>query len=160
MISMPQYSYSFQRYEKSRHVRAAIRDKSISHKHSRELALAVNNKSIEKAREFLEDVLSKKIAVPYRRYHNEVAHRSNIRDGFCSGRYPHKATSEFLKLLDNLESNAEYKGMDLDRLKIISVVVHKGTKLKRFTPRAMGRASPKYDTLVHVEMVAIEGRSG
>ena len=160
MISMPQYSYSFQRYEKSRHVRAAIRDKSISHKHSRELALAVNNKSIEKAREFLEDVLSKKIAVPYRRYHNEVAHRSNIRDGFCSGRYPHKATSEFLKLLDNLESNAEYKGMDLDRLKIISVVVHKGTKLKRFTPRAMGRASPKYDTLVHVEMVAIVGRSG
>ncbi len=70
-----------------------------------------------------------------------------------------KATSEFLKLLDNLESNAEYKGMDLDRLKIISVVVHKATKLKRFTPRAMGRASPKYDTLVHVEMVAMEGRT-
>jgi large subunit ribosomal protein L22 len=107
----------------------------------------------------LEDVLIRKIAVPYRRYNNEVAHRSNIQDGFCSGRYPHKSTSEFLKLLDNLESNAEYKGMDLDRLKIISVVVHKGTKLKRFTPRAMGRASPKYDTLVHVEIVAMEGRS-
>ncbi len=54
----------------------------------REIALAVKGKSIEKAREFLDDVLSKKIAVPYRRYHNEVAHRSNIRDGFCSGRYP------------------------------------------------------------------------
>ena len=159
MIKMPDYSYSFQKYEKSRHVRAAIRDKSISHKHSREIAIAINNKSIEKAREFLEDVLIKKIAVPYRRYNNEVAHRSNIRDGFCAGRYPHKSTSEFLKLLDNLESNAEYKGMDLDRLTIISVVVHKGTKLKRFTPRAMGRASPKYDTLVHVEIVAMEGRS-
>lgn len=157
---MPQYSYSFERYEKSRHVRAAIRDKSISHKHSREIAVAINNKSIEKAREFLEDVLAKKIAVPFRRYNNEVAHRSNIRDGFSAGRYPSKSTTEFLKLLDNLESNAEYKGMDLDRLKIISVVVHQGTKLKRFTPRAMGRASPKYDTLVHVEMVAIEGRSG
>ena len=156
---MPNYSYSFQKYEKSRHVRAALRDKSISHKHSREIALALKGKNIEKAREFLEEVLSKKIAVPYRRYHNEVAHRTNIRDGFCSGRYPHKSTSEFLKLLDNLESNAEYKGMDLDRLKIISVVVHQGTKLKRFTPRAMGRASPKYDTLVHVEMIAMEGRT-
>jgi large subunit ribosomal protein L22 len=156
---MPNYSYSFDKYEKSRHVRAALRDKSISHKHSREIALAVKGKSIEKAREFLENVLSKKIAVPYRRYHNEVAHRTNIRDGFCSGRYPHKSTSEFLKLLDNLESNAEYKGMDLDRLKIVSVVVHQGTKLKRFTPRAMGRASPKYDTLVHVEMIAMEGRT-
>jgi large subunit ribosomal protein L22 len=47
--------------------------------------------------------------------------------------------------------------MDLDRLKIINIVVHKGTRLKRFTPRAMGRASPKFDTLVHVEMVAQEG---
>ncbi|HEX7032498.1 MAG TPA: uL22 family ribosomal protein, partial [Nitrososphaera sp.] len=56
------------------------------------------------------------------------------------------------------ESNAEYKGMDLDRLKIISAVVHKGTKLERFTPRAMGRSSPKNDTLVHVELVAQEAR--
>jgi len=158
-MHMPNYSYSFEKYEKSRHVRAALRDKSISHKHSREIALAVKGKSIEKAREFLENVLTKKIAVPYRRYNNEVAHRSNIRDGFSSGRFPRKATDEFLKLLDNLESNAEYKGMDLDRLKIISVTVHKGTKLKRFTPRAMGRASPKYDTLVHVEMIAMEGRT-
>ncbi len=159
MIKMPNYSYSFENYEKSRHVRSSLRDKSISHKHSREIALAIKGKSIEKAREFLEDVLSKKVAVPYRRYNNEVAHRSNIRDGFFAGRYPYKATTEFLKLLDNLESNAEYKGMDLDRLKIVSIVVHKATKLKRFTPRAMGRASPKYDTLVHIEMVAMERRN-
>jgi large subunit ribosomal protein L22 len=46
--------------------------------------------------------------------------------------------------------------MDLDRLKIVSAVVHKGSKLERFTPRAMGRASPKIDTLVHVELIAQE----
>ena len=137
-------------------MRAAIREKSISHKHSREIAVAIKGLSIEKAREFLENVVAKNIAVPYRRYHNEVAHRSNIRDGFSAGRFPQKAANEFLKLLDNLESNAEYKGMDLDRLRIVSAVVHKGTKLKRFTPRAMGRSSPKVDTLVHVELVAQE----
>ena len=64
-----------------------------------------------------------------------------------------------MKLLDNLETNAEYKGMDLDRLMIISAVVHKGTKLERFTPRAMGKASPKFDTLIHIELVAQESRS-
>lgn len=95
-MHMPNYSYSFEKYEKSRHVRAALRDKSISHKHSREIALAVKGKSIEKAREFLENVMTKKIAVPYRRYNNEVAHRSNIQDGFSSGRFPRKATGEFL----------------------------------------------------------------
>src|SRR6476661_3842741 len=155
---MPNYSYAFQTFDKSKHVRSAIREKDISHKHAREVALSLNGLSIEKAREFLENVITRKIAVPYRRYNNEVGHRSNIRDGFFAGRYPQKTAKEFLKLLDNLESNAEYKGMDLDRLKIINTVVHKGTKLKRFTPRAMGRASPKYDTLVHVEIVAMEGR--
>ena len=69
---------------------------------------------------------------------------------------PKRAASEFLKILDNLESNAEYKGMDLDRLRIVSVAVHKGTKLKRFQPRAMGRSSPKFDILVHVEIIAQE----
>lgn len=156
---MPQFSYAFQNFDKARHVRASVREKSISHKHAREIALAIKGMTIEKAREFLENVISKQIAVPYRRYHNEVAHRSNIRDGFSAGRYPQKAAKEFLRLLDNLESNAEYKGMDLDRLRIISAVTHKGTKLKRFQPRAMGRSSPKYDTLVHIELVAQEGPS-
>jgi large subunit ribosomal protein L22 len=156
---MPQFSYAFQNFDKARHVRSSVREKSISHKHSREIAVAIKGLSIEKAREYLENVVAKKIAVPYRRYHNEVAHRTNIRDGFSAGRYPQKAAREFLRLLDNLESNAEYKGMDLDRLRIISAVVHKGTKLKRFQPRAMGRSSPKYDTLVHVELVAQEGPS-
>ena len=159
MIKMPNYSYSFENYEKSRHVKSSLRDKSISHKHSREIALAIKGKSIEKLENFWKMYYLKRLLFPIRRYHNEVAHRSNIQDGFCSGRYPNKATSEFLKLLDNLESNAEYKGINIDRLKIISIVVHKATKLKRFTPRAMGRASPKYDTLVHIEMVAMERRS-
>jgi large subunit ribosomal protein L22 len=153
---MPTYSYAFQNFDKTKHVRAALREKDISHKHAREIALAIKGMSIEKAREFLENVISKQIAVPYRRYNNEVAHRSNIRDGFFSGRFPKKAAGEFLRLLDNLESNGEYKGMDLDTLKIVSAVVHKGTKLERFTPRAMGRSSPKIDTLVHVELVAQE----
>jgi large subunit ribosomal protein L22 len=111
--------YAFQSFDKSRHVRARIRDKDISHKHAREIAVTINGLSLEKARELLERVISKEIAIPYRRYHNEVAHRTNIQDGFFAGRFPTKATKEFLRLLDNLESNAEYKGMDLDRLKIM-----------------------------------------
>jgi len=150
-------NYSFSNYDRTKHVRSSLRDKDISHKHAREIALAIKGMTIENARDFLERVIRTEIAVPFRRYHNEVAHRSNIRDGFSAGRFPRKASTEFLKLLDNIETNAEYKGMDLDRLKIISAVVHKGTKLKRFTPRAMGRSSPKIDTLVSVELVAHEG---
>ncbi len=135
---MPNYSYAFQNFDKSRHVRASIRESDISHKHAREIALAVKGLTVEKARNFLEEVVDHKIAVPFRRYNNEVAHRSNIRDGFSAGRFPKKASNEFLRLLDNLESNAEYKGMDLDRLAIVSCVIHKGTKAGTIYPQGNG----------------------
>ncbi|MGI0083204.1 MAG: 50S ribosomal protein L22 [Nitrosopumilaceae archaeon] len=151
---MSGFRYSFQNYDKTKHVRSALREKTISHKHAREIAVAIKGMSVEKARNYLQDVVRLKRAVPFRRYKNEVGHKSDT--GVMSGRYPKKAATEFIKLLDNLESNAEYRGMDLDRLKIINATVHKGRKIQRFIPRAMGRASPKIDILTHVELVAQE----
>lgn len=149
-----QFKYAFQNYDKTRHVRAALREKTISHKHAREIALAINGKSIDKARSYLQSVVNLERAVPFKRYNNEVGHKSDT--GVMAGRYPTKAAMEFLKLLDNIESNAEYRGMDLDRLKIINATVHKGRKIPRFIPRAQGRATPKIDILTHVELVAQE----
>jgi large subunit ribosomal protein L22 len=148
------FSYSFQNYDKTRHVRAALREKSISHKHAREIAVTIKGMSIEKARDYLQSVINLERAVPFRRYNNEVGHKSDT--GVMSGRYPEKAATEFVRLIDNLESNAEYRGMDLDRLKIINATVHKGRKMERFIPRAQGRATPKIDILTHVELVAQE----
>lgn len=153
-MSNMQFKYSFQNYDRTRHVRASLREKTISHKHAREIAVKIKGMSIETARDYLQDVIKLKRAVPFRRYNNEVGHKSDT--GVMAGRYPQKAATEFVKLIDNLESNAEYRGMDLDRLKIINATVHKGRKLQRFTPRAMGRASPKVDILTHVELVAQE----
>ena len=154
MRNMPKRYFSFQNFDSTKHVRAAIREKPISHKHAREIALAIKGLSIEKARDYLLDVTNLKRSIPFKRYKNQVGHKSD--PGTMSGRYPEKAATEILKLLDNLESNAEYKGMDLDRIKIINATVHKGRLLKRFIPRAMGRSSPKNNALIHVEIVAQE----
>ena len=154
MIIMGRFKYAFQNYDATRHVRASLREKDISHKHAREVAVALKGLSIEKARDFLQAVINKERAVAFRRFKNQVGHRSD--PGMMSGRYPQKTAKEFIKVLDNLESNAEYKGMDLDRLKIINATVHKGVTIKRFTPRAMGRATAKNDVLTHVELIAQE----
>ncbi|MCH8085452.1 MAG: 50S ribosomal protein L22 [Nitrosopumilus sp.] len=151
---MGRFKYAFQNYDTTRHVRASLREKDISHKHAREVAVALKGLSIEKARDFLQAVINKERAVAFRRFKNQVGHRSD--PGMMSGRYPQKTAKEFIKVLDNLESNAEYKGMDLDRLKIINATVHKGVTIKRFTPRAMGRATAKNDVLTHVELIAQE----
>ena len=151
---MPKRYFSFQNFDSTKHVRAAIREKPISHKHAREIALAIKGLSIEKARDYLLDVTKFKRSIPFKRYKNQVGHKSD--PGTMSGRYPEKAATEILRLLDNLESNAEYKGMDLDRLKIINTTVHKGRLLKRFIPRAMGRSSAKNNALIHLAIVAQE----
>ena len=154
MIKMARYSYAFQGFDATKHVRASIREKKISHKHARETAKAIKGLTLEKARDYMLSVIAKERAIPYARFKNQVGHRSD--PGMMSGRYPEKTAGEFLKLLDNLESNAEYKGMDMDRLKIINATSHKGVAIKRFIPRAQGRATDKNDILTHVELVAQE----
>ena len=151
---MPKRYFAFQNFDATKHVRAAIREKTISHKHAREIATAMKGLSLEKARDYLLDVTNFKRSIPFGRYKNQVGHKSD--PGTMSGRYPQKAATEILKLLDNLESNAEYKGMDLDRLQIVNATIHKGRLVKRFIPRAQGRATPKNNVLTHIELVAQE----
>jgi len=148
------YGYAFQGYDGTRHVRAAMRERQISHKHAREIAASIRRLTLEGARDYLQAVIRRERAVPMRRHKRQVGHKSD--PGVMAGRYPVKAAEEFVRLLDNLESNAEYKGMDLDRLRLVGVTVHKGMVMERFTPRAFGRASPKNNTLTHVELVAQE----
>ena len=53
MRNMPRRYYAFQNYDTTKHVRAAIREKSISHKHAREISVAMKGLTIEKARDYL-----------------------------------------------------------------------------------------------------------
>jgi large subunit ribosomal protein L22 len=46
--------------------------------------------------------------------------------------------------------------VDVDRLFVKHAVVNEGPKLKRFTPAAMGRATPIQKRTSHVEIVVAE----
>ncbi|MEI6305357.1 MAG: 50S ribosomal protein L22 [Deltaproteobacteria bacterium] len=55
---------------------------------------------------------------------------------------PQPSAKLISKLLKSAVANAEQKGVsDVDRLFVKSIYVDGGTVLKRFVPRAMGRAS-------------------
>ena len=72
------------------------------------------------------------------------------------GRYPIKCADAILRVLQAAQANAENKGLDVDRLRIMHSAAYPGMKLKRYTPRAHGRASPKYEITTHVEIVLEE----
>ncbi len=153
---MPEFSYSFNRYDKSKHARASIREVDISHKHAIEICKAIKGMRLEDAKEYLERVITKEQPVPFRSYHTKVGHRSELKGIYPAGRYPVKAAGEILKLLNNLEANSEYKGMDLDRVVIVHANAYPGVKIKKFQPRAFGRSSARFNVLTHVEVVGSE----
>ncbi|NAY82000.1 MAG: 50S ribosomal protein L22 [Thaumarchaeota archaeon] len=149
---MPEFGYSFVQYNEVSDVRGSLREVDVSPKEAREVANYIKGMSLDRAKQILQEVIEKKRIVPFKRYHRKVAHHKV--EGFYAGRYPVKAAKYFLKLLENLESNALYKGLDVSRLIIIHTSAYPGRKLVRYIPRAFGRRSPKRRVYVHIEAVA------
>jgi large subunit ribosomal protein L22 len=135
--------------------KASGRELKISHKAAREVCKAIKGMMLNDAKQYLRDVTAKKKAIPYTRYNKKLPHRHGLIKTFA-GRYPIKASQQILDVLESAQSNAENKGLDVDRLRIIHAAAYQGIKLKRYMPRAHGRASPKYDTTTHVEIVLDE----
>ena len=130
----------------------------ISPKHAREICRTLRGMRANKARAYLEDVIALKRSIPFKRYARNVAHRHDL-VGWDAGRFPEKAAKAVLVVLDNALANAEYKGMESDKMKIFHAGTLKGRTIRGWMPRAMGRATPKNTETVSVEMVLTEVKS-
>jgi large subunit ribosomal protein L22 len=151
---MPKWGYSIieEMLNPEKTAKASGRELKVSHKAAREVCRAIKGMMLNAAKQYLRDVAAKKKAIPYTRYKKKLPHRRGLIRTFA-GRYPVKASEQILNVLNSAQSNAENKGLDVDRLRIIHAAAYQGIKLKRYAPRAHGRASPKYDTTTHVEIV-------
>ena len=155
---VPKWGYSITEGEldPEKTVKASGRELRVSHKSAREICKTIKGMKLIQAKRYLEDVMVKKRPVPFRRFKKKAGHRHGLEKAFA-GRYPVKAAKHILKVLEGAEANAEYKGLDTERLRIIHASAYPGMKIKRYMPRAFGRASPKFETLCHIE-VALEER--
>jgi len=150
---MPEWGYSITDLNPETTVKSAGRELRVSHKAAREVCKAIKGMKLDQAKQYLNKVKTKKQAVPFRRYRKKLGHRHGIKQGAYAARYPIKTAHKILQVLEGAEANAEAKGLDPERLRIIHASAYPGMKLKRFTPRAMGRSSPKIQTLTHIELV-------
>jgi len=153
-IQMPKWGYSITELDPERTVKASGREVRVSHKSAREVCKAIKGMMLDEAKEFLQQVIEKKKPVPFRRFKKKVPHRHGLEKAFA-GRYPVKAAQKILEVLENAEANAESKGLDAERLRIIHASAYPGMKLKRYIERAFGRSSPHFETFCHIE-VALE----
>jgi len=149
---MTKLGYSAQDLDDETTARAIGRDLQISPKKAVELCRAIRGKSVEDAKAYLERVIALKQPVPMHRYKSMVAHKH----GVGPARYPVKVARHMLKVIQNAEENAGYKGLDVDTMRIRILVAHKGPTTKGQMPRAHGRSSPWNQESVHLEVVLEE----
>jgi len=130
----------------------------ISPKAAREICRTLRGMRANHARSYLEDVIALKKPVPFKRYARNVGHKRGL-VGWDAGRFPEKAAKAVLVVLNNALANAEYKGMESDKMRIFHAGTLKGRTIRGWMPRAMGRATPKNTETVSVEMVLTEVKS-
>ena len=114
----------------------------ISTKHSVAICSFIKNKKIENAIAELGQVLILKKAVPMK---GEIPHRKGKK--IMSGRFPKKATQNFIRLLKNLSANATYNG--LENPVIVEVIANIGS-------RPYGRFGLVRKKRTHVRLKAME----
>ncbi len=125
----------------------------ISTKWAVEVASAIRGMPLLKAEEYLKRVLEHKDWIPQRKYHKDTPHRKGVRGGIKSGRYMDKTVEYYLKLIENVKNNAQQKGLDVSKLRIVHVSASKGYRRPRIQPM-LRRVIRKKST--HVEMVVSE----
>ena len=92
-----------------------------------------------------------------KRHKKKVAHRNDLKQfKWYAGRFPQKAAARIYEILTSVESNAEYKGLDIDLCRIIHSATHNGRIIKRYIQRAHGRSTARFKHLSHVEIVIYE----
>ncbi len=158
---MPVWKYSLKVKDEERTARAMAWDVPVSLKESYEIFKVIRGMKLKEAEKLLEEVIQLKTPIPYVRYKLQIAHKRGLPNRFPRwktpvGRYPVKTAKAILKLLKNVENNADQKQLDVERLVIIHAAAHKGRFLKRWMPRAFGRATPKFRTTVNMEVIVRE----
>jgi large subunit ribosomal protein L22 len=77
------------------------------------------------------------------------------------GQAPKKAASPIRKTLESAIANAEHnQGLDIDELRINFITVDEGPVLKRWRPRAKGRATPIIKRTSHITVAVSDESEG
>lgn len=129
--------------------KAIGKDLPISPKVSIEISNFLRHKELDAAITILKRVQEKRQAVPYKRFANAAGHKP----GMAAGRYPIKAATEFLKLLENCKANASNQGLT-GTLKITHIAAQRANEPYR--NRAKERITFKR---AHVEVIVTEDKT-
>jgi len=140
--------YSAKDYNKENMARALGRSLPISFKQSVEICNFIRKKKVDYAKNALDKVINKEIAIPFRKFNADMGHKKNM----MAGRYPKKASMIILGLINHVEANAQFKGLNTSNLIITHIIANKASNVMHF-----GRKRSRKAKRTNVEIVVQEG---
>lgn len=103
-------------------------DLPISLKQSVEICSYIKDKNVRETKKILHNVIEGKAAIPFKKYNRDLGHKTKI----GPARYPQKASMQILKLIEAVEANAQFKGLNTSNLVITHISSHKSGKAWHF----------------------------
>merc|ERR1712146_285174 len=152
--------YSREAENSTKSCKASGSDLRVHFKNTCVTAAAIKKMTLKKAKKYLEDVVVKKQAIPFRFFNGCIGRHAQAKNAPGANatqcRWPTKSCKFLLHLLKNAESNAEVKGLDTESLEISHIQVNRAQQQRRRTYRAHGRTNPYMSSPCHIEMVLTE----
>jgi large subunit ribosomal protein L17e len=126
-------------------------DLRVHFKNTYETAKAIKGMLVEKAVQYLEQVLKHERCVPFTKYDGATGRTGQAKEfGLTHGRWPEKSVKVLLNLLQNAKSNAESKRLNVDKLVVSNCQVNQAVCGRRRTFRAHGRINAYQSSNCHV----------
>lgn len=141
--------YSINNFDAEHMARALGNSLPISTKHSIEICSFIRNKSLNEAKKILSLVAEHKKTIPFRRFNKGIGHKKIT----GPGRYPEKASKEIIKLLESVEANAQFKGLNTSNLIISHICAHISSKTWHY-----GRKRRRKAKRTNIEIVVMEAK--
>ena len=151
-MPMPTYGYSV-KPDPEKTAIASAREVPVKPKHVVNVCKAIKGMSLERAKAFLEEVQELETAVPFVRHKRKVAHR---RGKVGPGQFPVKAAGKVLEVVKGAEANAEYKGLDPEKLFVQHAAAQRARVVRGMMPGPRGSGKPWNKSLTHIEIVVAE----
>lgn len=136
------------KFPEEKAARAYGHELRTSWKNAINICKAIQGLPVRRAEQFLESVIKLEVPVKMVRRNRKVA----AKPGIGRGRYPVKSADRTLRVLRNAINNAEYQGLDPDKMVITHAQAYKGRSLQGWMPRAMGRATKKNEETTNLEI--------
>jgi large subunit ribosomal protein L22 len=148
-------NYSAKSYNKENMARAFGRSLPISFKQSIEICNFIRNKNVNYAKNVLSKVIDHKQAIPFKKFNDNTGHKK----GIMAGRYPKKASMGILDLINSVESNAQFKGLNTANLVITHITANNASKVTHFG-RKRSRLAKRTNVEIVVQETTVDKKSG